>query len=146
MSCQNNTTRGYLLCGSSSTDYYANGMSVVYHLKDGRFLIFDSGNSSVGEFLYDTLRRLNGEGDINVAAWIITHPHGDHYGALAEICRRPELAARPMIVAGNKVDIAPDRTALEALKAQVEEKGMIFFALVICCATYPNPLPLLIMR
>ncbi|MBP3520624.1 MAG: GTPase ObgE [Oscillospiraceae bacterium] len=39
----------------------------------------------------------------------------------------PDLAQRPMIVAGNKVDIAPDRTALEALKAHVEEKGMIFF-------------------
>ena len=39
----------------------------------------------------------------------------------------PELAQRPMIVAGNKVDIAPDREALEALKAHVEEKGLSFF-------------------
>ena len=41
----------------------------------------------------------------------------------------PELADRPMIVAGNKVDIAPDRTALEALKAHVEAKGLPFFEL-----------------
>ena len=39
----------------------------------------------------------------------------------------PELSTRPMLVAGNKVDIAPDRTALEALKAHVEAKGLSFF-------------------
>ena len=41
----------------------------------------------------------------------------------------PELAARPMMVAGNKVDIAADRTGLEALKAHVEGLGMPFFEL-----------------
>ena len=39
----------------------------------------------------------------------------------------PELAARPMLVAGNKVDAAYDRTGLEALKAHVEKLGMPFF-------------------
>ena len=39
----------------------------------------------------------------------------------------PELASRRMIVAGNKVDIAADRTGLEALKAHVEGLGMPFF-------------------
>ena len=32
-----------------------------------------------------------------------------------------------MIVAGNKVDIAADRTGLEALKAHVEGLGIPFF-------------------
>ncbi|MBU5435304.1 GTPase ObgE [Pseudoflavonifractor sp. MSJ-37] len=41
----------------------------------------------------------------------------------------PELASRPMIVAGNKADIAEDRTGLEALKAHVEGLGMEFFEL-----------------
>ena len=39
----------------------------------------------------------------------------------------PELAKRPMIVAGNKVDIDKDRTGLEALKAHVEALGLPFF-------------------
>ena len=39
----------------------------------------------------------------------------------------PQLAQRPMIVVGNKVDIAPDRTALEALKAHVEAQGLPFY-------------------
>ena len=39
------------------------------------------------------------------------------------------LASRPMLVAGNKADIAGDRTLLEKLKAHVESKGMRFFEL-----------------
>ncbi len=39
----------------------------------------------------------------------------------------PELAARPMLVAGNKADIAADREGLERLKAHVEALGFPFF-------------------
>ena len=41
----------------------------------------------------------------------------------------PELASRKMLVAGNKADIAADRSGLEALKAYVESEGMRFFEL-----------------
>ena len=41
----------------------------------------------------------------------------------------PELASRPMLVAGNKADIAEDPALLERLKAHVEEHGMRFFTL-----------------
>ena len=37
------------------------------------------------------------------------------------------LEDRPMLVAGNKVDIAADRSGLEALKAHVEALGMPFY-------------------
>ena len=46
-------------------------------------------------------------------------------GELAEYS--PELASRPMIVAGNKVDIAQDREGLEALRAHAEKLGLPFF-------------------
>ena len=39
----------------------------------------------------------------------------------------PALAQRPMVVAGNKVDIAPDREGLNALKAHAEALGLPFF-------------------
>lgn len=39
------------------------------------------------------------------------------------------LASRPMLVAGNKADIAEDPALMEKLKAHVEEKGMAFFEL-----------------
>ncbi len=41
----------------------------------------------------------------------------------------PELASRRMLVAGNKVDIAADRTGLEALRAHAEGLDMPFFEL-----------------
>ena len=41
----------------------------------------------------------------------------------------PELASRRMLVAGNKVDIAADRTGLEALRDHAEGLGMPFFEL-----------------
>lgn len=39
------------------------------------------------------------------------------------------LASRPMLVAGNKADIAEDRSLLERLKTHVEAKGLPFFEL-----------------
>ena len=39
----------------------------------------------------------------------------------------PQLASRPMIVAANKTDIAPDRTLADKLKAHVEARGMDFY-------------------
>lgn len=41
----------------------------------------------------------------------------------------PALATRPMLVAGNKADIAEDRTGLEALRTHVEALGLPFFEL-----------------
>ena len=39
----------------------------------------------------------------------------------------PELASRPMLVAGNKVDIAEDKTLSDALRAYAEELGLPYF-------------------
>ena len=39
----------------------------------------------------------------------------------------PELASRRMLVAGNKADIAGDRTLVDRLRAHVEARGMPFF-------------------
>lgn len=74
-------TKGYILSGASVDDRYANGMSILFHLKDGSFLVYDGGNSSCGELLYKTLKELSG-GDVKVSAWVITHAHCDHFGAL----------------------------------------------------------------
>ncbi len=41
----------------------------------------------------------------------------------------PALAERPMLVAGNKVDIAPDRTLSDKLRSHVEAKGLRYFEL-----------------
>lgn len=41
----------------------------------------------------------------------------------------PELASRPMLVAGNKADIAEDKSGLDALRTHVEALGLPFFEL-----------------
>jgi len=49
----------------------------------------------------------------------------------------PELASRPMLVAGNKIDIAPDHTLSDKLRAHVEAKKLPYFeiAAAICQGT-----------
>ncbi len=55
-------------------------------------------------------------------------PVADFDAINAELAQySPQLAQRPMLVVGNKVDIAPDRTGLEALKAHVEGLGLPFY-------------------
>ena len=86
----------------------ANGMAFVITLEDGRFIIIDGGYGeyvSGGEkkasqdayLLYEYLRCENKstDGKIKIAAWIITHPHEDHYGAFVKFS---ELYAKDVSV------------------------------------------------
>lgn len=58
------------------------GFSAVMTLEDGRFIIIDGGYTAdahaLYNYLYDHNRRSDG---ITIAAWILTHSHGDHIGA-----------------------------------------------------------------
>ena len=57
-----------------------NGMGYVVKLADGSFLIYDGGYEVRLDELWDTLTTLNGgEEGIVIRAWLLTHPHGDHY-------------------------------------------------------------------
>lgn len=57
------------------------GMTYIIRLSDGRFVVIDGGYDEYEEAdrLFDTLHSQNVREKITVAAWIITHPHGDHY-------------------------------------------------------------------
>ncbi len=59
-----------------------NGMSYVIILEDGSYIIYDGGYSQDTDRLYaflkDNCRRKDGK--IVIAAWVLTHSHGDHYG------------------------------------------------------------------
>jgi beta-lactamase superfamily II metal-dependent hydrolase len=59
-----------------------NGQGYIFRLPDGRFIIHDGGYSG-GDIVYKTLRKLE-EGDITIAAWFISHPHGDHFPAFTD--------------------------------------------------------------
>jgi len=57
------------------------GMSYVIRLSDGRFLIIDGGRDfeTDREKLYKQLVENTPDGQPVVAAWILTHPHSDHF-------------------------------------------------------------------
>ena len=77
--------QGFILSGSSPADTYGNGMSIVYRLSDGSLFIFDGGSGNVKYMLYKCLKDLSGGGKIKVAAWVMTHSHWDHYGAVYDL-------------------------------------------------------------
>lgn len=78
------SVKGYILSASDTKDTFGNGMSMVYKLSDGRLFVFDGGNASVKNFLIEALQKIAGTKKVKVAAWVMTHDHGDHYGALLE--------------------------------------------------------------
>ena len=71
----------------------AAGMGYVLVGERGELVVIDGGNTEDAEEFLVLLEKLAG-GKPWVRRWIITHPHGDHYGALLAICREPALAER----------------------------------------------------
>ncbi len=55
------------------------GSGYVYQLADGSFLAIDSGYSEDGETIYEYMSSKAPDGKIVIAAWVITHPHKDHF-------------------------------------------------------------------
>lgn len=68
----------------------AYGMSYVFTLSDGSYLIYDGGLRGDADHLIDFMRDNNKrkDGKISVAAWIITHAHDDHYECLKTILEK----------------------------------------------------------
>ena len=73
----------------SDGSYASNGLSVLIRLTDGRFIVVDGGfnTGATAKLLAEALKEQSKEyakniSDITIAAWIVTHAHGDHYGSL----------------------------------------------------------------
>lgn len=67
-----------------------NGMCYVWRLEDGRFIIMDGGFSykDSSGVLLNVLREMAVDpNNIVIAAWIISHFHGDHVGALVSFVK-----------------------------------------------------------
>ena len=69
-----------------------NGMCYVYKLSDGSAVIIDGGHTSNSENLYNTIKTLDiakdADGRYLITAWVLTHGHGDHYGALLTFAQK----------------------------------------------------------
>ncbi len=64
------------------------GMSYIIRTPTGSFIVIDGGWTGVGEAkkIRNILKEQNTNGSLPVvAAWILTHPHADHYGAIADM-------------------------------------------------------------
>ena len=74
---------GRVLCTPLLTmvDTFDFGLSFVLRLTDGRFIVFDGGweTRDYAERLMAVLKKQCVTEKITIAAWIMTHPHIDHY-------------------------------------------------------------------
>lgn len=59
-------------------------MSSVIRTKGGSVIVIDGGGKEDADHLLETVQGMGGR----VSAWLITHPHSDHVGALTEILNR----------------------------------------------------------
>lgn len=66
------------------------GMSYVYRLTDGAFVIIDGGwdTEPIADALYEKLLALAEGGEIIISAWFFTHAHVDHIGAFYPFARK----------------------------------------------------------
>ena len=77
---------------TSNSEDVSNGLSMLIRLEDGRFIVIDGAfNSNAGaksaDILVNELKEqskdyLKAGERITIAAWIVTHAHGDHYGMI----------------------------------------------------------------
>lgn len=74
------------------------GSSFVIKLKNGHFVMHDGGQDFDAPYLLDYLEKLTpGDEKPIVEGWFISHPHGDHYGALSTIASNQEYANRILV-------------------------------------------------
>lgn len=93
---QGNTYRG----AAADTGY----MCYVLRLADGRFIVIDGGTGidAFVDGIYTTLRdQAPDPTKIEVAAWIVTHSHGDHNGAFINFCGKYKNAVNISMLMTN---------------------------------------------
>ncbi|MBQ2767685.1 MAG: hypothetical protein IJF49_06365 [Clostridia bacterium] len=74
----------FTMIGLESQSDLQNGMSFVWQLADGSYIIVDGGFNNVHDTqtLYRYMKNNAPDPEnITIAAWLITHGHGDHHGA-----------------------------------------------------------------
>lgn len=94
------------------------GMSYIYTLEDGTFLVFDGGigNGTWDDctYIYGELQKLykmthgqdpDTNNPIRIRAWLLTHEHGDHFGVLKQFFNK---------YCGNGKDVKVERLLFNA--------------------------------
>ncbi|MBQ4625364.1 MAG: MBL fold metallo-hydrolase [Clostridia bacterium] len=76
--------------------WQAAGMGYAIRSEKERFIVVDGGHKEDAEGLITFLEQ-HADGKPEIDQWIITHPHGDHYGALEEASNRADLRERVQV-------------------------------------------------
>jgi len=66
------------------------GQGYVFVLPDGRLIVQDGGVSSIAapDYMYEYIKQVAPDpNNIVIAAWFVSHPHGDHQGAFMEFTK-----------------------------------------------------------
>jgi len=71
--------------------WQAAGMGYVILTDNGKLSVIDGGHRADAKPLVELIKEVSGKDVPTVDLWIITHPHGDHFGALAEISENEAL-------------------------------------------------------
>ena len=69
---------------------YGGGQSMLWQLADGSYIVVDGGYNLADHAtqLYLHMRKNAPDpNNITIAAWILTHAHGDHHGAFLQFCK-----------------------------------------------------------
>ena len=64
----------------SNGSQQGSGLGILFHLPNGKFIIYDGGYVA-NDGLFKKLQELANGDDIIIAAWIVSHPHADHQDA-----------------------------------------------------------------
>lgn len=131
-----------VICESTVTQGYSkniNGMTYIFRLADGSFIISDGGYVADANNLYKTLCKLSGkEEGIHIRAWLMSHSHNDHYPAFGEFGRNYGDKVKldsfmylpiPADIASDKYlndNVQADIALYEGAKAVTVHAGMVF--------------------
>lgn len=72
---------------TEANNYAHEGMGYVFQLADGSFFVIDGGYYPEAERLYDYMKAKAPDGEIVIAAWLLTHNHADHCRAFVSFAR-----------------------------------------------------------
>lgn len=97
-------TPSFAMLGLETGSDYQNGLCFIWQLADGSYVIVDGGfNRDVdAQNLYKYMvQHAPDSKNITVAAWFITHAHGDHHGAFYKFAPNYGSKVKVELVIGN---------------------------------------------
>ena len=78
----------------NTVGWKAAGMGLIIKTSDDKLIVIDGGNKADAEPFFELLQKYSDTERVTVDLWIITHPHGDHYFCLRDLCGKEEVTGK----------------------------------------------------